>query len=75
MVVEELADAEEELGAARERHAPPALERALRGLDGRVDLLDGREVDLAALLAGRRVVDGAAAPRRALDALAVDPVR
>src|SRR6185503_21359990 len=73
--VEELSDAEEELGSAREGDGAPALEGALGRLDGRVDLLGRREVDLAALLAGGRVVDRAAATRRALDAPAVDPVR
>src|SRR5262249_9374198 len=75
MVVDELADAEEDVRAARERHRAPARERALRRLDCSVDLLDAREVDLAALLAGRGVVDGAAAAGGALDPLAVDPVR
>ena len=37
---EELADAEEELGAPRERERAPGRERRLRGLHGRVDLLD-----------------------------------
>src|SRR4029453_3607828 len=95
MVVHQLADAEEELRATRQRDRAPARERALGRLDGRgalldppaardprvgrrdgrVDLLDAREVDLPALLAGRRVVDGAAAAGRPLNPLAVDPVR
>ena len=65
VLVDELADAEEELGAARERERAPGGEGAPRGLDGGVDLLDGREVDGARLLAGRGVVDRAAAARLA----------
>ena len=42
--------------------------------DGAVDLLDGRERDLARLLARRRVVDGSLAPGIAPDALPADPV-
>ena len=53
----------------------PGGERLLRGLDGGVDLLDRREVDLAGLAAGRRVVDRAAAAGAALDPAAADPVR
>ena len=53
------------------RHAGNA---ALRRLDGRVDLLDGGEVDGAGLRAGRRVVHGAAAAGRPGDAAPVDPV-
>ena len=48
---------------------------AFAACDRRVDLLHGREVDLAGLPSGRRVVDGAAAAGRAGHALAVDPVR
>jgi hypothetical protein len=39
-VVEELADAEEELLLARQRDASPGLRRLLRGLDRTVDLPD-----------------------------------
>jgi len=75
MRVEELADPEEELGALRERHRTPPLP-GLRGiLYRRVDLLDRREVDRARLDAERRVVDGAAPPRRPLDSPPPDPVR
>ena len=42
--------------------------------DGRVDLLDRGEVDLASDLARRRVVDGSATAGRAGDAPAADPV-
>ena len=48
-LVDELADAEDELGATRQRHRAPGGERVARGRDGRVHLLDGREVDLARL--------------------------
>ena len=46
----------------------------LRRRDGAVDLLGGREVDLARLLARRRVVDRALAPRVAPDGSPADPV-
>ena len=69
VLVDELADPEEELGAARQRQRAPGGERLLRGRDRLVDLLDRREVDLARLLAGRRVEDGAVAARRPLDGL------
>ena len=69
VVVDELADAEEDLGAARERERAPPREGALRSPDGRVDLLDRGEVDLAGLDASCRVQDGAAAARPALYAL------
>src|SRR5207237_4040085 len=75
VLVEQLADAEEELGAARERDRAPGLEGPRRGLDRAVDLLDAREVDLSGLRAGGRVVDGAAAAGLPLDPLPVDPVR
>ena len=72
--VEELADAEEQLGALRERHRAPGRERLLRALHRRVDLLDRREIDRPALHAGRRVEDRPAATRRPVDARAADPV-
>ena len=71
---DELADAEEHLGAARERDRPPGGERLLRRRDGGVDLLERGEVDRAGLLAGRRVVDRAAAARLPGDRPAADPV-
>src|SRR5262249_40237672 len=74
MLVDQLADLEEQLGAARERDLAPGNERLLRRLDGGVDLLDRREVDRPRLLTGRGVPDGAAPPGRSLDALASDPV-
>ena len=73
-VVDELANSEEELRAARERHRAPGREGRLGGRDGGADLLGRGEVDLGLLLAGRGVVDGAAAPRRAGDGPAADPV-
>ena len=76
VLVEELADREEELGALRERQSrarrgtppsPPATARSTSSTD--------REVDLARLLARRRVVDGAAAARTSpATRLAADPV-
>src|SRR5581483_9092808 len=74
VLVDELPDAEEELGAAREGDGAPALERLLRSPDGRVDLLDAREVDRARLLAGCGVPDRAAPARGAFDRLPADPV-
>ena len=68
VLVEELVDAEHQVGALRERPLPPGGERRLRRGDRAVDLLDAREGDLARLLAGRRVVDrprAAGAPRTA----------
>src|SRR2546423_15199934 len=73
MLVDELADAEEELGAPRERDRAPGGEGTLRSLDGPVDLLDAGEVDLAGLDAGGRVVDGAVASRGSLYSRSVDP--
>ena len=66
MRVEELADPEEELGAARKRERAPGGERRLRGLDGGVDLLGARRSRPRPSGAGRRVEDGAGAARRAL---------
>jgi hypothetical protein len=73
--VEELPDAEEELGPLRERGLAPGREGGARSLDGRVHLLGGREVDGAGLAAGGRVVDGAAPSGAALDPAPADPVR
>ena len=73
-LVQQLADAEEELGLPCERRRAPRGERLLRGLDGGVDLFDRGEVDRAGLPAGRGVVDRTAAPRRAVDAAPADPV-
>ena len=73
-LVEELADAEEELRLARERRRAPGGERRLRGLDGGVDLLDRGEVDRAGLRSGRGVEDRTAATGRAVDATPADPV-
>src|SRR5205085_2307354 len=73
--VHELADAEEELRAARERERAPGRERLLRRLDGAVDLLGAREVDGSRLPTGGGVVDRAGAARLAGDGAAADPVR
>src|SRR5207248_2001688 len=72
--VDEVADAEEELRAAGERERTPLRKGPLRGLDGAIDLLDRREVDLGGLLAGRRVVDRPAAPGLTCYARSADPV-
>ena len=75
MLVDQLADAEQDLGAPRR-----ATSRATRGnaafaaATACVDLLDGREVDRAGLPAGRRVVDRAAAAGRPGDCHPADPV-
>ena len=64
----------------RARRASPARPRASsrtppsRVRDGRVDLLDRREIDRARLLAGRRVPDRPAPAGRAGNARASDPV-
>jgi hypothetical protein len=60
-LVHEVAHAEEELGAPRERERTPDREGLLRRLDGAVDLLGTCEVDGAGLLPSRRVVDRAGA--------------
>ncbi len=74
MGVEELANAEEELRALRERDGAPRLP-GLRGVPhGRVDLLDRREVDRTGLRARGGVVDRPAAAGRPVDALPPDPV-
>ena len=73
--MEQLADAEEELGPLRERGLAPGGERVPRRLDGRIDLLGGREVDCAGLAASRGVVDRAAAAGAAVDPASADPVR
>ena len=73
--VEQLPDAEEELGALRERGLAPGREGTAGRLDGRVHLLGGREVDGAGLVTSRGVVDRAAASGAALDAASAYPVR
>ena len=74
-LVEQLADAEEELRPLGQRGAAPGGEGFARGLDGGVNLLDAREVDGPGLAAGRRVVDRAAAAGTALHPASPDPVR
>ena len=73
-VVDELADPEHQLRAARERDLAPGRERRLRGGDRAADLLAGGEVDLARLGSERRVVDRPAPARLARNRAAVDPV-
>src|SRR5436305_7868035 len=74
MLVNELADPEEDLGLARERDGTPGGEGLPCCLDGAIDLLDGREVDLAGLDTFGGVVDRAPATRRSPDGLPPDPV-
>lgn len=72
--VEERAELEEDRGALGERGGTPGRPGVLGGGDGGVDLLDGGERDLGGHGAGGRVGDRAPVARRALDALATDPV-
>ena len=74
-LIDQVADAEHDLGPPRERGRAPFDEGARSGSDRCVDLLLGREIDPFRLAAGRRVVDRAAPARRALDDVAADPVR
>ena len=74
MLLDQVADAEHDLGAPADARGAPGRERRVGGGDGRVDLLDRGEVDLSRDLAGGRVVDRAAAAARARHAGAVDPV-
>ena len=74
MLLDQVADAEEDLRALADRGGAPAGESGLRGRDGRIDLLDRGEVDAARQAPGRGVVDGAAAAGRALDEGSADPV-
>ena len=62
VLVDELVDAEEELGALREREVAPRRVRVRGGGDRAVDLVDGGERDLAGLLARRGVVDRSRPP-------------
>ena len=74
VLVEQRADAEEELGAARQRERAPGGEGGPRGRDRSVDLLGRREVDLGLDSARGRVVDRARTARPARDDGSVDPV-
>src|SRR5439155_9115949 len=74
VLVDEIADAEEDLRPPRQRRRAPARECVLRGPNSRVDLLGGGEVDLARQAAGRGVVDRPAPAGRPGDAAAADPV-
>ena len=73
-IMDELADAEEDLRALRQRRRAPGGERRRSCAYGSVHLLDGRERDLLRLLAGGGVVDGAGAPGRPRYVRAADPV-
>ena len=57
--VDQLAEVEHHLRAARQRRRPPRRERVGGGGDGGVDLLDRGQLDLGLLLAGGRVPDRA----------------
>ena len=72
--LDEVPDLEHDLGPAAQARRAPAGERGPGGVDRGVDLLAGREVDLARHVAGGRVVDGPAATGRRCDAPAADPV-
>src|SRR5205823_358363 len=74
VLVHELPDAEEDLGAAGERDRAPGRERLLRGLDSLVDLLGAGKVDLTGLGSTRRVVDRAVSTRRSCGRCAADPM-
>jgi len=73
--VEQLANAEEELGALGQRGRAPGRVGVLRSPDGGVHLFGASEVDGSALAARRRVVDGATASGSAVHPAAADPVR
>ena len=72
--VDQLAHAEHHLGPLRQARRPPRREGRLGRRHGGVDLVDRRQVDLARLLAGRRIEHRRRAARGRLDDLAVDPV-
>src|SRR5204863_720763 len=65
LLVEELADREEELRPLRQRQRAPGGERLLRGLNGLIDLVGGSEVDGARLLSRGRVEHRPGASRSA----------
>jgi hypothetical protein len=73
-LIDQVADAEHDLGALRDRRCAPRDERVLGGTDSSIDLLDRGKVDRLRLAPGRRVVDRALAAGRALDHAAVDPM-
>ena len=72
--VDEVPDAEHDLGATRERRRAPRGERLASGADGRIHLVHRREVDRARLAARRRVEDRARPTRGAGDQPATDPM-
>ena len=61
MRLDEVADAEEDLGAARERRRAPGREGRLRTGDRSIDLVRAREVDRSGLPSRGRVVHGTGA--------------
>ena len=74
MLMQRLADPEQDVGPFRQRRPAPAGERLLRGRDGGVHLAGAREVDLVRLPARGRVEHGAGAPGLAGDGLPSDPM-
>ena len=74
MLLDQVSDAEEDLGALADAGGAPSRERLMGDLDGGIDLIGRCEVDLSRDLAGGRVVDRSAAATRARDPLPVDPV-
>ena len=73
-LLQQLADAEQDVGPLGQRRRPPGGERLGGRGDRRVHLLGRGEVDLVRLLPRRRVEDGAGAPRLARDDLPADPM-
>ena len=74
VLVEEVVDPEEEVGALRKRPGAPLGEGSRRGGDCAIDVLDAREVDLAALFPGRGVEDSAFSSPTPRYRLPADPV-
>jgi hypothetical protein len=73
-LLEQLADAEHDVGALAERRRAPRRERLARRIDRGVDLGHVGEVDLVRLHAGRRIEHGSSPPRLAGNVLAADVV-
>ncbi len=73
-LVEQLAEAEQHLGALGQRGGAPARERRARGGDRRVDVVRGREGDPLGHRAGRRVEDVTPAGRRTVVNPTADPM-
>ena len=72
MPIDELAEPEHDLGAFRERRFAPRGQRIRSNLDGAVDLLNAREVDLVRLDAGGGIEHGPASPGLAQHDLPTD---